>query len=167
VIIDDKVAFILVKLGHLAVERDREVYLRRLVELCTQAVDAERCTVYLVDERRSEIVARMAQRVAAEIRLPIGQGIAGAVAGTGETINVPDAYADPRFDPSVDLRSGFRTTNMLVVPVWSSSGARVIGVVQVLNKRAGVFERRDQMLLERIADGVGAALEHMVPAESS
>lgn len=164
--LDEKVAMILVKLGHLAVQRDREAYLKELVALCAHATDAERCTVYLLDRGTNELYARAAQRIAVEIRLPIGQGIAGAVAKTGETINVPDAYADPRFDRNVDKRSGYRTTNMLVVPVWSADATRVIGVIQVLNKRGGTFERWDQMYLERIADGVGAAIEQMVPADT-
>lgn len=159
--IDDTVALIQVKLGHLAVQRDRDAYLRGLVDLCAQAVDAERCTIYLVDHDKGELWSRVAQRIALQIRLPIGRGIAGTVAATGETINVPDAYADPRFDRNVDVRSGFRTRNMLVVPVWSFDGGRVIAVIQVLNKRTGTFERRDQMSLERVADGVGATIQQI------
>ena len=156
--IDDKVAFVLMKLTHLSVQRDREAFLRGLVELCAQATDAERCTVYFVDQQRKELWSRIAARTAIEIRLPLGVGIAGQAALTGETINVPDAYADPRFDRNVDLRSGFRTLNMLVVPVWGDTSRNVIGVLQVLNKRSGPFERRDQMLLERIAESVGPVL---------
>ena len=156
--IDDKVAFVLMKLTHLSVQRDREAFLRGLVELCAQATDAERCTVYFVDQQRKELWSRIAARTAIEIRLPLGVGIAGQAALTGETINVPDAYADPRFDRNVDLRSGFRTLNMLVVPVWEDTSRNVIGVLQVLNKRSGPFERRDQMLLERIAESVGPVL---------
>lgn len=159
--IDDTVALIQVKLGHLAVERDRDVYLRGLVELCAQAVDAERCTIYLVDHEKGELWSRLAQRIALQIRLPIGRGIAGTVAATGETINVPDAYADARFDRNVDVRSGFRTRNMLVVPVWSADRGRAIGVIQVLNKRTGTFERRDQMSLERVADGVAPTIQQI------
>ncbi len=164
--IDDKTALIGVKLGHLAVERDRDAFLRGLADLCIQAVDAERCTVYVVDEVRRDIVSKLAQRASGEIRLPIGFGISGAVALTGETINVPDAYADPRFDSEVDMKSGFRTRNMLVVPVWASDGGRVIGVIQVLNKRGGTFERPDQMVLERIADAAARPLERLAPALS-
>jgi GAF domain-containing protein len=156
--IDDKVAFVLMKLTHLSVQRDREAYLRGLIEMCAQATDAERCTVYFVDQERKELWSRIAARTAIEIRLPLGSGIAGQAALTGETINVPDAYADPRFDRNVDLRSGYRTLNMLVVPVWEDSSRNVIGVLQVLNKRSGPFERRDQMLLERIAESVGPVL---------
>ena len=156
--LDDKVAFVLMKLTHLSVQRDRDAFLRGLVELCAQATDAERCTVYFVDQERKELWSRIAARTAIEIRLPLGTGIAGQAALTGETINVPDAYADPRFDRNVDLRSGYRTLNMLVVPVWEDTSRDVIGVLQVLNKRSGPFERRDQMLLERIAESVGPVL---------
>ncbi len=159
--LDDKIAFVMVKLGHLAVQRDREAYMRSLVELCGQAVDAERATIYVVDDSRKELWSRHAQRFPNEIRLPLGYGIAGLVGQTGETINVPDAYADPRFDRDVDRTSGFRTLNMLVVPIWSADGQRVSGVIQVLNKRNGAFERRDQMLLERIAENVAPAIEQM------
>lgn len=165
--VDDKVAFVLMKLTHLAVQKDREAYLRGLIDLCTQATDAERCTVYIVDQAKGELWSRIASRTAIEIRLPVGTGIAGQAALTGETINVPDAYADPRFDRNVDLRSGYRTLNMLVVPVWGGAGRTVIGVIQVLNKRSGPFERRDQMLLERIADGIGSVLEQIPAAEAS
>src|SRR5437867_8011512 len=118
--LDDKVALVLVKLGHLAVQKDREAYLRGLVDLCSQAVDAERCTVYIVDHKKKELWARVAQRTATEIRLPIGEGLAGHAALTGETVNVPDAYADARFARNVDLRTGFRTLHMPVVPVGGS-----------------------------------------------
>lgn len=158
VVLDEKVALIKVKLGHLAVQRDREAYLRGLVELCSQAVDADRCTVYLVDQAKREIRARAAQRIATEIRLPLGQGLAGVAALTGETINVPDAYADARFDREIDQRTGYHTVNILVVPVWGAAG-HPVGVIQALNKRDGTFERHDQMLLEQVADEVAPVLE--------
>ncbi len=155
---DEKVALVLVKLGHLRVERDRHTYLERIVDLCSQATDAERATLYVVDREQSELRSAVAQR-APEIRLSLGSGIGGHVAQTGETINVPDAYADPRFDNTVDRLSGFRTTNILAVPVWGEGGGEVVGVIQVLNKRGGgAFERHDQMLLERIAEDLGPAL---------
>ena len=155
-LIDDKVALIQMKLSHLSVQHDRDTYLRQLVELCAQAVDAERCTVYMVDHEKKELWARVAQRTSTEIRLPLGKGLAGQAALTGETINVPDAYADARFDRNFDLRTGFRTLNMLVVPVWGPKGT--VGVIQALNKRDGTFERRDQMLLEQVADTVAPVL---------
>jgi len=156
---DEKVALVMVTLGHLSVERDRATYLERVVELCSQATDAERCTVYIVDREQGDLRSAVAQRLGQEIRLTVGQGLAGHVAATGETINVPDAYADPRFDDTVDRRTGFRTMNILAVPVRDHDGRSVVGVIQVLNKRGGAFERHDQMLLERIAERIGPVLE--------
>ena len=153
--LDDRETLVLVTLGHLQFEKDRHTYLERLVDLCSRASDAERCTVYVVDHSRAEIHSAVAQRVGLEIRLPIGRGLAGHVASTGETINVPDAYADARFDRSVDRVTGFRTVNILAVPVWGQDG-RTVGVIQVLNKRGGTFERHDQMLLERIGQARGS-----------
>lgn len=163
--IDDKVAFILMKLGHLAVQRDRDAYLRGLVDLCSQVTEAERATVFVVDHKRNELWSKVAQRMAVEIRLPLGRGLAGQSAATGETINVPDAYADPRFDRNTDHRTGFRTLNALVVPVWGGDGSTVVAVIQVLNKRQGAFERRDQMLLERVAETAGPVLSQIQTAE--
>src|SRR5262245_41038097 len=114
---DEKVALVMVTLGHLKVERDPKAYLERITELCSQATDAERATVYVVDREQQELRSAVAQR-SPEIRLPLGRGLAGHVASTGETINVPDAYADPRFDPTMDRLTQFRTTNILAVPVW-------------------------------------------------
>lgn len=162
---DDKVALVLMKLSHLAVEKDREAWLHGLVELCTRAVDADRTTIYLVDHARNELRARLAQDAFTEIRLPIGEGLAGHVAATGETMNVPDAYADSRFHRDVDMRTGFRTRNALVVPVWGAGGESIVGVIQVLNKPTGSFERSDQMLLERIAEHVGSTLEQILAVE--
>lgn len=163
--LDEKVADILTKLGQLAGERDPGVYLRGLVELCRQATEAQRATVFLVDHKKKELSARVAQQTVVEIRLPLGRGLAGHVALTGETINVPDAYADPRFDRNVDHRTGFRTLNALVVPVWGDRAGHVVGVIQVLNKQQGTFERRDQMILERIAETVGPVLQQIQTAE--
>lgn len=160
--LDDKVTLVMVGLGHLQFIKDRHTYLERLVDLCSQAVDAERCTVYVVDHARGEIRSTVAQRAGMEIRLPMGRGLAGHVALTGETINVPDAYADPRFDRSVDVLTGFRTLNILAVPVWGRPPGRTVGVIQVLNKRSGSFERHDQMLLERIAEAAGSVLEQTI-----
>ena len=156
---DEKVALVMVTLGHLSVVHDRAAYLERVVDLCSQATDADRSTVYVVDREHGELRSAVAQRLGVEIHLPLGQGLAGQVATTGETINVPDAYADPRFDSSVDRRTGFRTMNILAVPVWDRDGRSVVGVIQVLNRRGGAFERHDQMLLERIAEAIGPVLE--------
>ena len=159
---DDTETLVMVSLADLAAERDPRVRLDRLVDLCARATGADRCTVYAVDRERGELRALVAQRVGVEVlRLPIGAGLAGHVAETGETVNVPDAYADPRFHADVDRLTGFRTTNILTVPIWSQDGTSVVGVIQVLNKHEGSFERHDQMLLERIAGAVMPSFEQL------
>ena len=160
--IDEKIALIKIKLGHLSIQRDPDTYVRGLIDLCSQVVDAERCTVYVVDRDHNELRARNPHRPGGAMRMLIGQGLAGLAALTGETINVPDAYADPRFDQRADVQSGFRTVNTLVVPVWGATG-RPVAVIQASNKRDGAFERRDQMLLEQVAMNVGPMLERLRP----
>ncbi len=157
---DDLALLARIKMRQLAMLRDRrDLYYQGLVELCSEMVAAERCTVYLVHPRENLIRSWAAQGAQGDISLRIGEGLAGQVAATGETINIMDAYVDPRFDPSVDQRLGFRTASMLVVPVWSGDGRRVVGVIQALNKRTGVFERQDQILLQHIAEGAASVIE--------
>ncbi|MDO8756979.1 MAG: GAF domain-containing protein [Elusimicrobiota bacterium] len=157
--LEDRMTYVDVKLSHLISTHDRDGFLRSLVELCASAVEAERCTFYLVDHDRAELRARIAQRAGVEIVLPLGTGLAGHCAASGETINVPDAYRDSRFDPSTDRRSGYRTENMLVVPVWGvSEPKRVYGVIQVLNKREGGYGEGHIGLLSSLANLASVAI---------
>src|SRR5947209_16319585 len=85
----------------------------------TSLLEAERSTLYLIDYRRSEIWSKVLQGGGLrEIRLPLGQGVAGDVCATGSPANIPDAYADPRFHPEFDKASGFVTHSILCAPVW-------------------------------------------------
>src|SRR5256885_12063593 len=77
----------------------------------------DRGTLYFVDEQKKEIWTKIAGELSSEIRLPIGKGLAGTVAETGEPVILHDAYDDPRFDRSSDLRTGYRTRSMLCVPI--------------------------------------------------
>lgn len=95
-------------------------------------VTAERCTVFLIDREKEQLWSKLAQN-SAEIRLPMGAGIAGMVAMTGETVNIPDAYADSRFNRSFDIKTGFVTRNILATPMKNEKG-EVIGVFQAINK---------------------------------
>lgn len=157
---DEASAAARIRLRQLGLLREhRDQYFQGLVELCSETIGSERCTVYVVETKEHQIRSWAAQRADTPIVLPIGEGLAGQVAATGETINVMDAYADPRFDPTVDQRLGYRTVSMLVVPVWSGDGRRVVGVIQALNKKVGVFERQDQVLLEQIAAGAAPVIE--------
>jgi adenylate cyclase len=126
----------------------------------SSAMSADRSTIFLIDEKRGECWSRVAQGAGiAEIRFPIGVGIAGQVAATGETLNIPEAYDDPRFNQEVDRRTGYRTRTILCMPMYDADGRR-IGVVQVLNKQDGVFTREDEELLSALSSQVVVALRN-------
>ena len=136
-----------------------DVLLPRLIEIVTDTLGAERSTLFLYDTETDELYSRVAQGSGmGEIRIPAGAGIAGSVfrAGRGELIH--DAYLDPRFNPEVDRRTGFRTRNIMCTPVWHKG--RSIGVTQVLNKKEGAFDDEDMRLLVALTSQAAAALEN-------
>ena len=115
---------------------DLDQLLRLLIDKVTELMDADRSTLYLLSEDGTELWSKVVQgKDTLAIRLKVGEGIAGWVAQSGEVVNIADAYRDTRFQPAVDLRSGYRTRSILCVPMRNRAGA-VVGVVQVLNKRA-------------------------------
>jgi HD-GYP domain-containing protein (c-di-GMP phosphodiesterase class II) len=128
------------------------------MEQVTLAMDAERSSLFLVDWDKMELWTKVAQGTE-EIRLPLGQGIAGFVAVSGQTVFIRDAYDDPRFDSAVDKETGFRTRTMLAIPLRDREGQN-IGVIEVLNKRNGEFTNRDKDLLEVLGGQVGMSLEN-------
>lgn len=122
--------------------------LRYIVEVSVQQTGAERGTLFLNDEKTNELYSRIAQGVGfREIRLLNDSGIAGHVFKTGEGLVIDDAYADSRFNRSVDADTGFVTRNLLCAPIVTP-GKEVIGVLQILNKRGGGFSADDLLLLE-------------------
>ena len=137
-----------------------DALLLKIMERTSAVLQADRSSLFLVDHRTREIWSKVAQgRDMVEIRVPIGRGIAGAVAATGETINIPDAYADPRFNQDVDRRSGYRTRTILCAPIRDGQGA-VVGVAQVLNKAGGPFTRDDEELLAALSAQAFIALDN-------
>ena len=137
-----------------------DVLFARLLEVVTESLDAERSSLFLHDAETSELFSRVMQgNAVGEVLFPAGQGIAGSVftSGTGEII--PDAYADPRFNRWVDTETGYRTRNLLCVPIRNNRG-EVIGVTQALNKRAGEFDTEDMQALEALSSQAAAALEN-------
>jgi adenylate cyclase len=133
--------------------------LPRLIELIVAALDAERATLFLYDPETGELFSRVARgEDVSEIRIRASTGIAGAVFGSGVTEIVADAYQDPRFNQDVDRRTGYRTRNMLCVPLRNRLG-ETVGVTQVLNKRSGCFAGIDAALLEAINRQAASALE--------
>jgi signal transduction histidine kinase/putative methionine-R-sulfoxide reductase with GAF domain len=125
----------------------------------TELMEAERSTLYLLTEDGHQLWSKVSQgseRI--EIRLDLGEGIAGWVAKTREIVNIPDAYADQRFQPAVDHKTGYRTRSILSVPMLGTSG--LVGVLQVLNKQDGPFTLPDEELLMALASQAGVAIEH-------
>ena len=131
----------------------------------TGLMDADRSTLYIVDHEKNELWAKIAlDAEIAEIRQTVGKGISGTVALTGETINLPDVYTDPRFDPVTDLKTGYRTNSMLCMPVWDptkkNGKRRIIAVIQVLNKQSGAFTEEDEELLKALAAQIAIAISN-------
>jgi signal transduction protein with GAF and PtsI domain len=94
-----------------------------------------------------------------EIRLAVGEGLAGAVARTGHALNIPDAYSDPRFDRTWDDVTGYRTRNVLCVPMKNRLG-RPLGVVQVLNRLHGPFTPDDEAMASALAAQAAVTIEN-------
>ncbi|MCI0458314.1 MAG: protein kinase [Gemmataceae bacterium] len=136
-----------------------EDVLRLLGETTTRLAGAERATIYLVDRERGELWSKVAMGdEVGEIRVPLGRGIAGTVAVTGETINLTDPYQDERFNPEVDRRTGYVTRNMLTLPMIGRD-RQVLGVFQVLNKYTGAFDPEDVAILHSLATSAALAVQ--------
>jgi signal transduction histidine kinase len=132
----------------------------QVVDQVTRLMHAERSTLFLYDAEHEEIWSKVAEGTdLREIRLSRGQGVAGWVAEHRTAVNVPDAYADARFNPAVDKRTGFRTRSIVAAPLLDPTG-RLLGVVQVLNRHGGPFGLADQQLLTAIASQIAFAVEN-------
>ena len=141
-------------------ELEIDKLLRSVVVKTSEAMGADRCTLFLIDRETGELWSKVAQgEQMNEIRVPRGRGIAGHVAETGETVNIADAYRDPRFNPEVDRRTGYRTHTILCMPVRNEK-REIVGVMQVLNKKEGVFLEEDEQLLDALGSQAAIALEN-------
>jgi two-component system NtrC family sensor kinase len=147
----------------LGADLDLPTLLVKLMALAEKMVGAEASSVMLLDEHRATLRWEVAEGdvtagALRQMTVAVGEGIAGTVAATGESIVVPDAELDPRVARRVDAATGFRTRSIVCVPI-RFRGA-VTGVIQVLNKRAGTFATRDREVLELIAAEAGVAIEN-------
>lgn len=131
-----------------------------IVSKATEVMEAERSSIFIYDEATGTLCLRVSEDLAqGQIRVPLGVGIAGHVARTREPLNVPDAYADPRFSPQFDRDTGFQTRSILCAPALTNAG-RLIGVIQVLNKVGrSAFTADDESLLAAFASIAGIALD--------
>ncbi|HMG56088.1 MAG TPA: GAF domain-containing protein [Kofleriaceae bacterium] len=137
---------------------DLDAFLVLIMAKVTELMEADRATLYLLTEDGGHLWSKVAQGNE-RIRLAVGEGIAGWVAQTGEIVNIPDAYADQRFQPAVDLKSGYRTRSILSVPMRGAPGS-LAGVLQVLNKQDGPFTHADEELLVALASQAAIAIEN-------
>jgi len=130
-----------------------------ILTVARNELHVERGTLYFVDDGAKEIWTKIAGELSSEIRLPIGKGLAGTVAATGEPVILHDAYADPRFDRSLDQKTGYRTRSMLCVPIRNRQ-QKIVGVLQLLNKTTGMFGTGDLDFLNSISDHMAIAMEN-------
>lgn len=139
---------------------DLDKLLGVILETALRGVDADRGTVYIVDEMKQELWSKVLKgEELVEIRLQMGKGIAGHVAATGETTNIPDAYLDPRFNPEFDRKTGYRTKTILSMPMKNKDG-KTVGVFQLLNKRKGEFTYDDESYIEALSVHAAMAIEN-------
>jgi diguanylate cyclase (GGDEF)-like protein len=144
----------------LAAERNLDNLQSLIVKEATAAMAADQGTLYLIDAEKQEMRAKCTPgRETGEVRFPLGVGIAGHVSRTGEFVNIPDPYQDARFDPGIDRMTGYRTRNILCVPLQNAQGT-TIGAIEVLNKRSGSFLAEDENVLTALASQAAVAVEN-------
>jgi adenylate cyclase len=134
--------------------------LQKIMAAITRMLDAERCTLFINDPKTNELYSYVGQGLGAvSIRLPNHMGIAGTVFTSNQSVNIPYAYADLRFNPAFDKKTGFFTRSILCVPVTNKAGL-VIGVTQVLNKRGGSFNEGDEARLKAFTSQISIGIEN-------
>lgn len=140
---------------------DLDELLELILAKLTELLEADRATLYLLDEANGELVSRVvAGGEVRSIRMKVGHGVAGLVAKTGEPIRIEDAYRDARFEREWDLLTGYRTNNMLAAPLKNHVG-RTMGVIQVLNKRGGDgFTSDDEDILGALGTQAAVAIDN-------
>jgi sigma-B regulation protein RsbU (phosphoserine phosphatase) len=141
----------------LTLTTDLDVLLHRIAESTTQLLRCERASIFLHDPQTNQLWTKVALQ-SNEIRVPSTAGIVGACFMSNEVLLIPDAYADPRFNPAPDRASGFRTRNILSAPMLNSDRTP-IGVVEAINKITGAFSPSDVALIQLLSDQAGVAIQ--------
>ncbi|KAI9189470.1 hypothetical protein H9P43_000903 [Blastocladiella emersonii ATCC 22665] len=140
-----------------------ESLIQEIMRAAKELLGADRCTLFLLDEANNQLWSQIPDKDGRmkHIRFPSTVGIAGAVATTGTPINIPDAYADARFNPDVDKQTGYKTSSILCMPIKNADGA-IVGVTQMINKLAGIFSHDDEQLLDAFSAQAAVAIEKSV-----
>ena len=138
---------------------DLDSLLAQVMETVTAAMTADRGTLFLVDRQRGELFSKAGYYPEiGEIRVAIGQGVAGHVARTGATVILDGSEGDPRVHRAIDRATGYATRSILCVPV-RDRGGEILGVIEVLNKQGAAFDERDAGLLRALAGQVAMVVE--------
>jgi phosphoserine phosphatase len=158
----DAVAKLLAVSRRLAETADLEQVLSTVIDALRDLLSAERATVFEYDAGADQLFTQVAHGIGDRegqgiIRIPSSRGIAGAAATSRQIINIPDAYADERFNREVDLRTGYRTRSILAIPLVDHDGG-LVGVAQVLNREGGPFGPSDEQLAAGLAAQAAVAL---------
>lgn len=143
----------------LATPLDLTSTLTGVIDAARAVLHADRGTVFLYDSKAHELFSTVATGLDT-LRFPADRGIAGECASTRRLINVPDCYADPRFNRETDLKTGYRTRCLLTVPLIGYDDS-LVGVMQVLNKKRGVFGKEDQGIAAALAAQCAVAIQRM------
>lgn len=148
----------------------KETNLTKLLEIIAEQVktilNCDRCSVFILDRQTNELWSKVALGMQhTEIRVPFGKGIAGHVAAAGQTINIQDAYQDERFTHEIDRLTGYRTRNILAVPL-KNVGGHIIGVFEAMNKFGHPFDVDDEGILQLISSLAASGIENAQLYES-
>jgi len=154
---DEKLPIILKICQKMNAERDLTALLNLIAREAARLMEADRASIFLLDREKQELWS-IVTLDGTQIRFDARLGIAGAAAMTGQTINVKDAYQDPRFYKKIDGKTGYRTRSLLVVPLKTQQG-EVIGTFQVLNKKNGAFIKDHEEILKALAAHAATAIE--------
>lgn len=158
----DRIENLLKVISNITKEKNLNNLISKLSNLAKEIINVDRCSLFLIDEQKKELYTIFAHGVK-EIRIPITTGIAGHVVRTGRSYVTEDAYRSKFFNPEVDKALGYKTRNILAVPVFDSRN-KVIGVYQAINKN-GRFSSTDMKLMKLVAEFAGAALETKILQE--
>ncbi len=143
----------------LAAPFDLDTMLAEVVDASREVLNADRGTVFLYDKEADELVVRVGTDLD-HIRIPADKGIVGESAQSRKLINVPDCYADDRFNRAIDKQTGYRSRCMLTIPLIGYEES-LIGVLQILNKNEGVFDAQDEYVAQALAAQAAVVLHRV------
>ncbi len=143
--------------GNVSKEKDTDKILIMLSDLSREILEVDRCSIFLLDKDKNELWTKVAHGVDV-IRIPADRGIAGYVAISGETLVIHDVYKDPRFNKEVDKETGYRTKNILAIPLYDKKG-NILGVFEAINKKRNSFTQEDKELFTLIGAYAASVIE--------